>query len=878
VADRRLRSASLNDWRGMLERYSRSPYVGPRPQTSEDRGMLIGRERVLATIARKVQDAAVLVLDGASGSGKTSLFQNGLRPQVEGIGFRVFVCRRWAAIPEDTDVDGYLMSALLRETRDQPELPAVLPPPGGGTQIAAFFSSRLCEALDDAFDGNAVLVLDQFEELLRQHPADARRVMAWVRDVVDNHDVRFILSLRSDAMHLLDPHLKGLRPFSLDRETITSFSDENSVALIIASRKDEDLLPNVAVETEVTQAILDAWRAHLDPRLLGLQALLWSLYFEARKRAGADPLEPDPGVTVTIDRATLDAVVSGATDMFRAGLLASVRFALSHAEAVCRQSSIDPYLLHGTKELVGRATPYLWSGGFKVPAVERELVRRILEPELRILWGDESEEQGRLAGELVARMLDDDLLGFTAEAIEEAGTAVSSRNDVSAGPLLGRGADVVMFEECRRAAFAIEWLRATGIAQRTEDHRLTLVHDGSGLALGAWAERNRGGFGHAVHRLTAARGERFDFTSDDSIKVVGWSYTGKSDGLRVMPNLNWRDCRITGTFEQTIFLNCDFGGARFVGARFDGVTFVNCLLDDANFESCLVEGFTAAEPPKRQQHDVAKVRIAPSFEVPVAPAMVAAFAPYVAEAAAAAGDAPSFFFSDAVGTPAVPGARSEGHVGELVEFRPAQRGLALVGGRISFLTIHSCGRSEDATEPGAIELHFVAGGGLDIVEPVGMSVVLHDCALRGISVTRDQTEHDGRCEAGTIDFCANDCFLVYVYFSGELSGRAAFANSTLWGVMNASGTDSELESSLRLTIEECRHQFVVNAASIVHSIEDSRAHTPPPYFEQRAGEVSVFVARGPSDLATQLEFMDYRRVPEVRERHQRAVWADGNPE
>ena len=723
-------------------------------------------------------------------------------------------------------------------------------------------------------------MFDQFEELLRQHRADARKLMSWVRSVADTYDFRIILSLRSDAQHLLDPLLKGFPAYTVDRLTVTSFTDDQHVKNIIESRRPLPDLPEVEVTNTVTNAILAAWRNSESPRLLGLQALLSALYFAARD----DPRHPEQA-RVVIDDVTLREVAGSAPDLFEAGMFSFVTRALEQAEQAAVDCGIDSYLRYGAKELVSRTTQYLWSGGFKVPAVEQELAERILAPELRLLASRDRSATAGL-GNLVTSMLDsDDLLNFGVEEARGADTATSSRNDVTAGPLLGRSSASAVVEEARRAAFAIAWLTATGIAKRTgarmHDRKVTLVHDGSGVALEDWARLNRGGIDYDAHRLTAARGEHLDFTSDPRIDEIGWLLDDPPMVRRVLPNLNWRDCRITARFTDVVFLNCDFSGARFEGCRLEAVTFVNCLLDDANFETCEIIGLPGVVPAKRQEHDASKVRIAPSFVVPVEAEMADAFCAYSPGGTVADGTTKTFF-SNVVGSPTLPGAAPEGHCGEVIPLPIAQGGVAFVGGRISFLTFHSCGSplGEDGRSEGAIEFYYAGGGGLDIVEPSGTSVVLYDCAVRGISVTRDQQEQSGASasESGRVTFRANDSFLVYVYFSGALRGEAAFRSSVLWGVVNASGALASGEPSLSMTVGGCRHQFIVNADSIdADSIEDSEAmKLPPPYFVQRPGDVSVFDARDTSALAEQLDFMDFRRESEVRELRQRQRWADDN--
>lgn len=901
----RFRPATLADWRRTLRQLSLSPYVGPRPQTGEDENMLVGREPLLTSIGRRVQDVGLFVIDGDSGSGKTSLLQNGLAAQLESIGFTVLVSRRWPTPTSDDDVDLYLADRLAEEDSNRQQVDRAMiarahPPKVG----SAFFASALAEQLEQRFDGQAIVVLDQFEELLRQHPAEAERLMVWLKKVVGKpYQLRFVISLRSDSVHLLDPHLKGFPPYSLDRETVTSLLEEDDVREIIRRRRQDGRLPDVEVAPQVETAIVKAWKAATRPRLLGLQALLSSLYFTARGLAGLQPLGSNTTTGLSIDGVALSAVGEEGAELFEAGIHSFIRLALTQAEHATVACGIDPYLRYGSRELVSRTTPYLWSSGFKVPAAEDELVEKILEPELRLLASIRSPDVLPPAGRLASEMLGcSDFLnvadgpapdGVSSHEATAGQPTVSSRNHVTAGPLLYQGSRRAVFEEARRAAFAIEWLQTTGIVRRSGDGRIELVHDGSGYGLDRWAKANRGGIDYEAHRLTAARGQHLDLGAisgrparssevgrppevpESSGDEAGWLLRKDSRQFRVLPDLNWRDCRVTAQLTNVVFLNCDFSGARFEECLLEGVTFINCLLDDANFESCEVRGDTGIEARSRP-YEPGRVRIAPSFALPVDTQMVDAFRPYASGAAEPDAET-GVFFSDLAGGPAVPGTPPPDHVGQVLDPPIASGGVAFVGGRVSFLTLHSCGAPEGGK--GAIEFHFVGGGGLDIVEPLDTSIVLHDCAVRGISITRDQGQSRNEpSKRGRVGFSANDSFLVYVYFSGGLHGTAEIANSVLWGVTNASGGSQGESASLGLTIEGCRYHGVVNAGAIVDSIEDSEASEPLPYFVRRPGGVSVFEARDAKALATPLDFMDYRREPEMRERQQRARWDDeGGP-
>src|ERR1022692_349410 len=59
------------------------PYVGPRPFETSDRSLFFGREREAHEISSLILATKFFALYAASGAGKTSLFNAGIRPLLE---------------------------------------------------------------------------------------------------------------------------------------------------------------------------------------------------------------------------------------------------------------------------------------------------------------------------------------------------------------------------------------------------------------------------------------------------------------------------------------------------------------------------------------------------------------------------------------------------------------------------------------------------------------------------------------------------------------------------------------------------------------------------------------------------------------------------
>lgn len=924
----------LGRWREILVKADDSPYVGPRPQTSvRDEGMLIGREADLERIETAVIHRSLVVLDGSSGVGKSSLLQNGLYGVLEQSGFGVLVNRQWKTAGEPLDseaaIDRYLASGILATHHAlRFEVPA------GLDTLAAGNGPGLCEFLEDLHgDTAAVLILDQFEELLRQHGERAMQVVRWVIGAGYRSSIRVVLSLRSDNLHRLDPLIRGVKPFSMDRIRLEELDDESDIQKVIRTPRREEgaAVPEdrIAIADPAVDRLMELWRAHEPrPKLLDLQATLYALYFRAKLRARSEPVDPSgaPIPDTVIEAVDVDRLAAEAPalrsghepNLFAVGLREAIRLKINHAAEASRAAELDEYLLSGTMEAVRRIAPLLSSSDFKVPIHEVELAQRTLARELRVLERSLLEEyvlvpmgepeqprrpsvirnllverlyQALLkSGDLLAARPDQ--VGLLAGLHERIGAQEQppGRWNAPAGPMLNRTATATLFEELRRVAFAVEWLETTEIARKDADGIILLLHDRSGEALKAWADAQEDEPATALRLLTGARGEHFVWMGDG--EGIG-NLDPRADHYEVVANVNWRDCRITTRFRRMVFVNCDFTGSRFDGCTFEGVTFLNCILNGATFEFCEFLGRNdqkRVERPKPTiQQEGGKLRLAPSFTVQARAHQVATFGLYLG----ADGQEQSSFFSDTSGVAAVPGGRPAGHAGEVlahfvtagarcdagqadgaarpagaVEVTPTTGGVAMVGGRLHFLTLHRC----RAHAEGAFSFHHVSGGGLDIVEQDEGRIDIHDGVLRGISITREREGaalNDSEGNAAGIQFMVHDSFVFNVYFSEELAGSADFEKSVVLMLLNASDA-----SRFQVRLRHCRYQCIANTeepqGDTAEDSRDLRAPERTPYFAQQPGSHSRFTLPNRELLASDLEAMDFRSRPEVREARQRS--------
>jgi hypothetical protein len=135
----------------------RSPYVGPRPFSEDDRAAFFGRAQEIERLVSLVIANQVTLLYAVSGAGKSSLLSAGLLPALAEQGFDVLpVLRLQAPEAPPEDVNAYVYAAVLELGDDATTLRDALAGRERGEDAYGFPRPR-------------VLVFDQFEELFTLH-------------------------------------------------------------------------------------------------------------------------------------------------------------------------------------------------------------------------------------------------------------------------------------------------------------------------------------------------------------------------------------------------------------------------------------------------------------------------------------------------------------------------------------------------------------------------------------------------------------------------------------------------------------------------------------------------------------------------------------
>ena len=808
----------LEAWRASIQAAEeRCFWPGPRPMSnSRWSDQLIGRGNEAHKFSDLVRNTSLVVLNGESGVGKSSMLNLGITPQLREDGFLVLTCRKWATSRANSE--------LPQESRG----------------VECFISEMLEDQLPqlhDEYGDEAVIILDQFEGLIRHQPRFYNEVRRWIEGVVKRYDIHVVISLRTEFMHRIGDLKVGpykRADFKLDR-----ISDPNVIGRIVREGTRVDGSSNAVIDDDATSFIVERWKvaegglAWTNVGLLHLQAFL---YFLWQRIGSAD-------TTITLADVVTATEVLGATDnavsLFENALARAVGLRLDRCRDVyVNELNGDRTLAEGVASLLTRIPVHLESGGYKVSQESRQLAAKVLSRELETLR-EVNFDRGRPAGDMFSAFVgaasesarSDWLDALRSDlAPDESLRALltdqaANRDDDegTSGPMLGMPPLAVLTEELRRYFFALAWLEQSDIVVPADadggETMLELVHDGFSRGLKEWATINADGPERTLYRLTASIGEVFDWRDlrRADAPFVSQGIPPDDGRVSINANLRWRSCRVVGMeFRRRVFVNCDFRESNFVGCLFEGVTFINCLLDGVSFIECTIQGETSDLSQDFKTHeldrDEERKQLLPSFLVE-APELAATLNRYRDRPVGGATELVSW----TSGGPAQPisldladqvrpgSARSVGDsqagkpasteaFTELANFRfltwtVQQAGLAMYGGRLSSLMFGDCVVS------GKISLRHVAGTSLEFGGLRTGAIELYDVAIRGFSIS-PPVERAIYSDANLtyredIKVSAIDSALQNVWFSTPLRGRATITNSVVWHLFSASRSDSK---------------------------------------------------------------------------------------
>jgi len=213
----------LVDRHGTVEWTKGNPFRGLNPFTEEYSGVFFGRRREIERArARLVASALaghpVLLLIGASGSGKSSLVRAGLVPRLKMAGGLPTYAIVASATVSPGEIGGDFASGLAKvlfesalgpslARGDSPTVEALARvlaagEAGAGAIIGALNRFTSGEIESDGSDATAlVLVVDQLEEIFSWPPERAERFLLLLEALVASRRVILLATMRSDFQH-----------------------------------------------------------------------------------------------------------------------------------------------------------------------------------------------------------------------------------------------------------------------------------------------------------------------------------------------------------------------------------------------------------------------------------------------------------------------------------------------------------------------------------------------------------------------------------------------------------------------------------------------------------------------------------------------------
>lgn len=855
----------LEAWRRAVDRpYEDCYWPGPKTMDHPSRAeQLVGRDEDADEVARLVQDTNVVVLSGNSGVGKSSMLGMKIYPRLEALGFKVGFLRKFPTVsfppgarPEVGQISDAIRDALSRavvvnaassalEIDQSTSRREVMVSEVALTAIPG--DADLILWLEQHYPKRSLIILDQFEEVIRQQPELFDAVHDWIDWVVAHSGVRILISLRSEHAYRLgglvvgayqraDAEIEPLqgeavikevirrgrrvedvfaessageppayKPYSVPIDGVDSVqwsrvvSEDPADDAVDALYRQWELAGGNSRTTQISllhlQAVLFVlWKQNGDSAPIGRDAVL-KLIGDATRSWSGDRGEGAPTPRQSAQRLFDWALAQVLDSHFDA---CAGALALLHAGEF-----VDLPLLYGTRAVLAQIAPLLSSGGYKIEqdlgdlaqtAVSwRDSVGMAGDGELRE-WTRHRPDEAVLADWLVTPFT------YRGEGV---------RDDYSAGVLSGASSEVVKFHSARCFQFALEWLRSGQLARfsstSTGGEAVELAHDGFGTALRRWGDHNARSPEIDVYDVRRVIGERLGFpawrdVTRDAGRANFFNGADEAGGFKLIANVAWTSCQVVDTrFERVIFMNCDFSDSKFSGCTFRGVTFINCILDGVAFDRCTISGPVARASglTVQQRAERKKITGAPAFATLGHDELGAAVAEFVVlqnhYAKVPVVVRGAWLYSETSGVPALAVDEGDAREDAVLDWIAQPTGLAFCGGRLSSLAFAAC----EGDDGGAVMLREVVGTSLDFAEQPSLSIEVLDAAVRGVTVSPNVLVHEDWAEdveQPSIRFYAERSRLENVWFSDGLLGSAQFTSCAVLQLMSVSPrTDPENE-------------------------------------------------------------------------------------
>jgi conflict system STAND superfamily ATPase/pentapeptide repeat protein len=603
---------------------------GPRPLTPAD--TLKGRDNDLENLVNKARNFDVLEITAASGVGKSSFIAAGLVPRLDKAGFQI--------LPQDVALT---WSSVLKKYDAKT---------GGGVDAETLY--RFClgwpapdedpSSLEEHFEGlkkvgRPVVVLDQFEELIRYRQRLGADLLGFIGRTASEHRVTHIVAARSEYRDRFRPMEDACDSFF--HWPLPEIDRKDSVEEIIT---EPVTAAGLAIEQEATELLGAGWVAARDENasdlggsvvgadvgLLHLQGVLW-LFKRWLENSGQVPADASEitadhvlSFAETYDGRSGDEI---APRLYHRALVEYVRVicdGLHDANTDVEQwmearRSGEIQWTNGPRLMMAKSAHLFSVLGYKVAQSRSGMFQTVLAEDM-----EPSTAREVAASAAVSRS--GDWLTETAhkhgEGIQPRGFAIEWSGERVLEELLAAATQ----------AWASASLAGANILRRfaeADEDVYELVHDGMGLALQEWAREELLNPRSVLGVITQRAGESLHLplvpnTFRDSSDLDGqgdrrnvpeyWDGFASIDkaGTVTVHGLGWDASLITSRIadavidgwtltgalftrdtgsemSNVVFRNCNFAGAAFRNVTMSNVRFETCHLHGASLSDCTLD-------------------------------------------------------------------------------------------------------------------------------------------------------------------------------------------------------------------------------------------------------------------------------------------------
>ncbi len=173
-----------------------SPYLGLRKFDVDDKDKFFGRKRWIDDLANYLEKENVLLLLGASGSGKSSLIQAGLIPELKDKWGSQFL--NFTFVPDVDPFESFYGCLLSKYKQSEAKL---------ARTVKEDTLIQVVQALKS--DAQWLIFIDQFEEVFTRTPKTERDIfIKSLIQLIENSDssVKVIMTMRADFLDKLSPY------------------------------------------------------------------------------------------------------------------------------------------------------------------------------------------------------------------------------------------------------------------------------------------------------------------------------------------------------------------------------------------------------------------------------------------------------------------------------------------------------------------------------------------------------------------------------------------------------------------------------------------------------------------------------------------------